>query len=129
MAARGAGAAARSDAADRRDGHSCRDRPDGKGLHGRISGGASGTRFGGGVAAAAWSLALSYFTNYCYIGEEGSKIRTWKHPYIEDGKNTPTWRCWAYAFHVGAIVWGVLALAAFLVGMFDVRNAIVRLGN
>jgi hypothetical protein len=85
--------------------------------------------FGGGVAAAAWALALSYFTNYCYSGEEGSKVLTWKHPYIEEGTKTLTWRRWARTFHLGAIVWAVLALAFFIIGMFDVRNAIVRLGS
>jgi hypothetical protein len=85
--------------------------------------------FGGGVAAAAWALALSYFTNYCYASAEGSRVLTWQHPYMVDGNSTRRWRLWAYAFHVGAIVWSMLALVAFIIGMIDVRNGIVRLGN
>jgi hypothetical protein len=85
--------------------------------------------FAGGVAAAAWALALSYFTNFCYVRSETSKIFTFDHPYIIDGANTRRWLNWGYAFHLGAIVWGALSLAAFVVGMFDVRNAIVRLAS
>ena len=85
--------------------------------------------FGGGVAAAAWALALSYFTNYCHGRLENSKLRTWQHPYIENGDRTPFWERWSFWFHVGAIVWGVLALVAFIVGMIDVRNAILRLAS
>jgi hypothetical protein len=85
--------------------------------------------FAGGVAAAVCALALSYFTNYCYVGEERSKSFTFEHPYIIDGAKTRRWRCWAYAFHVGAVVWGLLSLAAFIVGMFDVHGAIVRLAG
>jgi len=85
--------------------------------------------FGGGVAAAAWALALSYFTNFCHVRLETSKIFTFDHPYIIDGANTRWWLHWGWAFHVGAIVWGVLSLVAFVVGMIDVRNAIVRLAS
>jgi hypothetical protein len=74
-------------------------------------------------------LALSYFTNSCYVRSETSKIFTFDHPYIIDGANTRWWLHWGWAFHVGAIVWGVLSLVAFVVGMIDVRNAIVRLAS
>jgi len=85
--------------------------------------------FGGGVAAAAWALALSYFTNFCYVRSETSKIFTLDHPYIIDGANTRWWLRWAWGFHLGTIVWGVLSLVLFFVGMFDVHGAIVRLAN
>jgi hypothetical protein len=85
--------------------------------------------FASGVAAAVLALALSYFTNFCYGRSETSKIFTLEHPYIIDGTNTRWWRNWAYAFHLGAIVWGLLSLAAFVVGMFDVHSAIVRLAS
>jgi hypothetical protein len=85
--------------------------------------------FGGGVAAAVFALALSYFTNYCYVGAETSKIFTFEHPYIIDGANTRRWLRLGYAFHLGAIVWGMGSLAAFVVGMIDVHNAIVRAGR
>ena len=85
--------------------------------------------FGGGVAAAAWALALSYFTNSCCVRAELSKIFTFEHPYIKDGENTRWWLHWGFAFHVGAIVWGVLSLLAFIVGMIGVRNAIMRIAG
>jgi hypothetical protein len=83
--------------------------------------------FAGGVAAAVLALALSYFTNFCYVGWERSKIFTFDHPYIIDGANTRRWRYWSLAFHLGAIIWGLLSLAAFLVGIFAVHGAILRL--
>jgi hypothetical protein len=83
--------------------------------------------FGGGVAAAAWALALAYATNYCYGREEGSKLHTWQHPYIENGVTTPSWHRWGLYFHLGAIVWGALSLVAFIFGMIGVWNGIVRL--
>jgi len=55
--------------------------------------------------------------------------RAQQHPYMVDGNSTRRWRLWAYAFHVGAIVWSMPALVAFIIGMIDVRNGIVRLGN
>ena len=81
------------------------------------------------MAAAAWALALSYCTNYCYGSAERTRVLTWRHPYIANGDRTPFWERWAFWFHIGAIVWGVLALVAFIVGMIVVRNGIVRLGN
>ena len=85
--------------------------------------------FAGGVAVAVLALALSYFTNYCYVGAENSKVFTFDHPYIKDGANTRRWFHWGFAFHVGAIVWGVLSLLAFIVGMIEVHNAIMRLAG
>jgi hypothetical protein len=85
--------------------------------------------FAGGVAVAVWALALSYFANFCYVRSESSKIFTFDHPYIIDGANTRRWLYWGSAFHLGAIVWGILSLIAFVVGMIDVHNAIVRLAG
>jgi hypothetical protein len=85
--------------------------------------------FAGGVAMAVLALALSYFTNYCYVGSETSRVFAFDHPYIIDGANTWKWRYWGRAFHVGAIVWAVLSLVAFVFGMFDVHHAIVRLAG
>jgi sulfite exporter TauE/SafE len=85
--------------------------------------------FAGGVAAAVLALALSYFTNFCYGRSEISKIFTFEHPYIIDGANTRRWRYWAYAFHLGTIMWGLLSLAAFVAGMFDVHRAILGLAS
>ena len=57
----------------------------------------------------------------------GLKGSTWQHPYIANGDRTPFWDRWGFWFHVGAIVWSMLALIAFIVGMIVVRNGIVRL--
>jgi hypothetical protein len=85
--------------------------------------------FAGGVAAAVSALALSYFVNYCHVRSETSKVFTFDHPYISDGANTQRWLYWGCAFHLGAIAWALLSLAAFVVGMIDVHRAILRLGS
>jgi hypothetical protein len=85
--------------------------------------------FAAGVAAAAWALGLSYCTHFCYVRSETSQIFTFDHPYVIDGASTRRWRNWGYAFQLGAVIWGVLSMAAFVVGMIDVRNAIVRLAG
>src|SRR5262249_269060 len=85
--------------------------------------------FAGGGAMAVLALALSYFTNYCHMGFETTKVFTLDHPYIIDDANTWKWRYLGRAFHVGAIVWAVLSLVAFVVGMFDVHHAILRLAG
>jgi hypothetical protein len=85
--------------------------------------------FAGGVAAAVLALALSYFTNFCYVGQERSKIFNFDHPYVVDGANTRRWHYWGLVFHYGAIIWGLLSLVAFLVGIFAVYGAIRRLGG
>jgi hypothetical protein len=85
--------------------------------------------FAGGVIAAVVALTLSYFVNFCYVRSETSKIFTFDPPYIIDGANTRRWLYWAYAFHLGAIAWSVLSLAAFVVGLFDVHRAILGLAS
>jgi hypothetical protein len=85
--------------------------------------------FAGGVAAAVWALTLIYFTKYCYVGAETSKVFTFDHPYINDTANTRRWLYWGYAFHLGVIACALLSLAAFVVGMIDVHRAILRLGS
>jgi hypothetical protein len=85
--------------------------------------------FGGGVAAASWALALSYFTNFCYGRAERTKVFIWQHPYIVSGDHTPFWERLAFWFHVGAVAWAMLPLFLFIVGMWDVRNSIVSLGK
>src|SRR5262245_10496664 len=85
--------------------------------------------FAGGVGAAVWALALSYFTNFCYVRASLSKKFTLDHPYVIDGENTRRWSCWALAFHVGAAVWAFLSLAAFVVGTIFVYNAVLKLAD
>jgi hypothetical protein len=92
-------------------------------------------RFGGAklckLSRRSVSTSPSLFSKFTGGDAAGNVIvrRQLDHPYIIDGANTRSWLYWGYAFHVGAIVWGVLSLAAFVIGMIDVRNAIVRLAG
>jgi hypothetical protein len=74
-------------------------------------------------------LAFSYFTNYGHVRLERSRIHTWQHPYVVDGPTTNRWRWGSMIFHSFAIAIALLSLAAFFVGMIDVRASIVRLGQ
>lgn len=84
--------------------------------------------FAWGVVAAVVGLALAYFTNYCMVGIEGSRIRKWEHPYIEDGPITHRWRMANRIFHVAAVIVGLASIVFFVVGMFQIRGAIKLLG-
>ncbi len=86
--------------------------------------------FAYGVAFAVAGLALSYFTNYATVGHAASMTKHWEHPYVRP--NEPSTGRWARLkgfFHILAVVAGLLSLALFIFGMFDVRDAIVRLAN
>jgi hypothetical protein len=79
--------------------------------------------FASGVALAVAAIALSYFTNYFMAGIASSRLRTWEHPYIQEGPTTPRYRRLNIAFHIAAVVVGLASLAA----MLRVRDALTHL--
>jgi hypothetical protein len=85
--------------------------------------------FASGVALAVVALAFSYFTNYAHVGLLRSRIHTWQGPYVKDGPTTSRWGWFSMIFHSLAILAALFSLAVFVVGMFDVRLAIIRLGQ
>jgi ABC-type uncharacterized transport system permease subunit len=85
--------------------------------------------FASGIALAVVALAFSYFTNYAHVGLLRSRIHTWQDPYVKDGPTTSRWGWFSMIFHSLAILAALFSLAVFVVGMFDVRLAIIRLGQ
>jgi hypothetical protein len=83
--------------------------------------------FAWGVVAAALSLGLTYFTNYCAVGVERSKKLLYEPPFILDGTYTALWRRFRIVFHIAAILVGLLSLVLFVVGMLSVRSAFINL--
>jgi len=73
--------------------------------------------FAWGVALAAGSLGLGYLVNYCHAGAARTQI-------VDPGSSQKGWLWPANAFLIAAIFAGVLSLAAFLLGMFAVRDAL-----
>ena len=71
--------------------------------------------FAFGVASGTLALGLSYFTNYCYVERQASRIRTWEHPYLKDGPTTSRWLRRAIVFHVAAVIVGLLCLGRVLI--------------
>jgi hypothetical protein len=85
--------------------------------------------FAAGVALAVVALAFSYVTNYAHVGLLRSRIHTWQDPYVKDGPTTSRWGWLSMIFHSCAIAVALFSLAAFVVGMINVRLAIIRLGQ
>jgi Kef-type K+ transport system membrane component KefB len=85
--------------------------------------------FASGVALAVAALAFAYVTHYAHGSLIQSRVRTWDHPYSQDTSQTRTWSRVSSAVHVAAVVVASMALGAFILGMMDVRAAIVRLGQ
>jgi len=80
-----------------------------------------------GVAAALISLGFSYFTNYATVELTGSKQKKWDHPWVVDGTSSSKWNATINICKVIAILAGIASVILFLVGMFDVRAAILAL--
>jgi hypothetical protein len=80
-----------------------------------------------GVASAAFALALAYFTNYIDTSLSNANIRTWEHPYLEEGPQTKLWRCISNIVHVATVIAGLSSLGFFIYGMLAVYGSIKRL--
>lgn len=81
--------------------------------------------FGWGVAVAAAGTAFSYITNLAYASAAGRRKRIYDLPYLEDTTASTRWVRTGRAFHVLALISGVLSLAVFLIGIASVRDAIL----
>jgi hypothetical protein len=85
--------------------------------------------FASGVACGTAGMAFSYFTNYCSGSLSNSMQRTWEHPYVVDDPTSKGWRRATNAFQAASVICGLAALVLFIIGMVDVRNAIVLLAQ
>jgi hypothetical protein len=81
--------------------------------------------FAWGVAASVAGIALAYFTNYCMAGVASSKLKSYQAPFVSDGPRTWKWIFANRVFHILAVLAGLASLVLFIVGMFDVRAALL----
>jgi hypothetical protein len=85
---------------------------------------ASLTRFALGVASATAGMGLSYATHYLTQATQASHKMTSEPPFIEPAPMTKWWKLARHSVHIFAIAAGIASLILFIVGMFDVKNAI-----
>ena len=85
--------------------------------------------FVAGITCGLMALTCAYLTNL-YDANVGTSLnQTWEYPYIQPGRFTQHFvRVSRYA-HVLAILAGIASLLLFVVGMLDVRSAIILLGK
>jgi hypothetical protein len=85
--------------------------------------------FVAGITCGLMALTCAYLTNL-YDANVGTSVnQTWEYPYSQPGRYTHHFvRVSRYA-HILAILAGIASLLLFVVGMLDVRSAIILLGK
>lgn len=83
--------------------------------------------FAWGVALATLSMALGYFTNFSATSIAVALKATWKHPYLEETKESQKWRRLYMTSILLAIGTAFGSLGLFICGMVAVRTAISHL--
>lgn len=76
------------------------------------------TSFAYGSACAVATLGLSYCVSYLNAGYEASRVRTWQHPYLADGKNSKAYDKAGIFLHIIAVLVAVASLVLFLRGVY-----------
>lgn len=80
--------------------------------------------FAVGVALSPLGMAFAYFTNYSSAVSSINKTRLYIHPYLKDTADSRRWEKIGRWCHIAAVVLAFASLGCFLLGMFDVREAI-----
>jgi hypothetical protein len=83
--------------------------------------------FTSGVALAAVTALLAYFTNLRIRESSVKKLRFYEHPFVKDSRASTIWRRCGVGFQVAAVLFGLLSLSAFIAGTINVHNSIVGL--
>lgn len=81
--------------------------------------------FAWGVALAAFGVMLAYLTNYCIATMSAYRSRHYEHPFLRDTKRSNRWYRAAIFFQVVAMIVALGSLAVFLIGMYEIREAVV----
>jgi len=84
--------------------------------------------FASGVALACLGFLLVYLTHYAMVTAIGSWTSLDKYPYFHLGPTARFWRTVKTAGHGLAIFAGLASLILFIVGIFQVRHALINLG-
>jgi hypothetical protein len=77
-----------------------------------------------GVALTLAAMAFSYLTNYSMAGIELSRLKTYTHPYITEGPNTPRRKWWNKLFHILSFGFAFVSLILFGAGLFVASDKI-----
>src|SRR5262249_48291016 len=73
------------------------------------------------------ALRLAYCTNRCAAGTAYSMIFQYKAPYVIPGRRTTTWTRFFWGFQIAAVLFGLVSLGFFVVGMLLVKSAFINL--
>jgi hypothetical protein len=85
--------------------------------------------FAAGVTCALIALTSAYVTNL-YDANVGTSVnQTWEYPYTQPGRYTHYFVQVSRFAHIVAVVAGSASILLFLIGVWDVRSAILLLGK
>jgi hypothetical protein len=85
--------------------------------------------FVAGITCGLIALTCAYLTNLYDANVGTSLSQTWEYPYNRPGRYTHYFVQVSRFAHILAILAGAASLVLFIVGMWDVRSAIVLLGK
>ena len=85
--------------------------------------------FVAGITCGLIALTSAYLTNLFDANVGTSLSQTWAYPYTQPGRETSYFVRLSHIAHIVAIVAGAASLLLFIVGMWDVRSAIILLGK
>jgi len=82
-----------------------------------------------GVASATAGMCFSYLTHYfTFAGQESNKL-SGEPPFVQSGPTTKWWKLSARVVYDLAILACLASLILFVMGMFDVKDAITGTGR
>jgi hypothetical protein len=85
--------------------------------------------FAAGIVCGLIALTSAYLTNL-YDANVGTSVsQTWEYPYTQPGRYTPYFVRMSRFAHMVAVVAGSASMLLFLIGVWDIRSAIVLLGK
>ena len=85
--------------------------------------------FVAGITCGLIALTCAYLTNLYDANVGTSLSQTWQYPYSQPGRYTHYFVRISRFVHILAILAGTASLLLFVVGMWDVRSAIILLGK
>ena len=85
--------------------------------------------FVAGITCGLIALTCTYLTNLYDANIGASLSQTWEYPYNQPGPTTHYFVQLSKVVHILAIAAGAASVVLFIVGMWDVRSAIILLGK
>lgn len=85
--------------------------------------------FAAGITCGLLALTSAYMTNL-YDANVGTSVsQTWEYPYTQPGRYTHYFAQMSRFAHIVAVGAGSASIVLFLIGVWDVRSAIILLGK